>query len=238
MSQRGNKIYRFFYSIFHAGALLRENEELAQKMAVANQQVTAANWQVDEIQEEKAQLKRDLQESLKREDSMNDRMQDLVYEMDRLSQSKNAYHSALKALLPSSADATQVDALFHAVAPHLDPEGWDLLQEGEKLLGRFQYSHFAYEDNRGMFEDADGYALLGYLEVSCAWRFGESNDRPRWDFVEGTCYERCTDFSIDETTPEYREYQLQLHKNFLITKGILPQREATPEQAQTNEGLS
>ena len=56
-----------------------------------------------------------------------------------------------------------------------------------------------YEDNRGMFEMADGHALLRYLEAAY---FGVVT----WEIVPGTSYERAILGEVDKTTPEYRTF--------------------------------
>ena len=56
-----------------------------------------------------------------------------------------------------------------------------------------------YEDNRGMFEMADGHTLLRYLEAAY---FGTVT----WEIVPGTPYERAILGEVDKTTPEYRAF--------------------------------
>ena len=50
------------------------------------------------------------------------------------------------------------------LAPTLDADGFSLYAAAEEVTGLKVYEEFPYEDNRGMFELADGHTLLRYLE--------------------------------------------------------------------------
>lgn len=52
------------------------------------------------------------------------------------------------------------------LAPTLDTDGFSLYAAAEEVTGLKVYEEFPYEDNRGMFEMADGHTLLRYLEAA------------------------------------------------------------------------
>ena len=63
----------------------------------------------------------------------------------------------------------------------LDPEGWSLYNIVEKLTGK-NTNELHYEDNRGMFENLNGYQTIQWLENMA---FTEAE----YEIVEGTCYD-------------------------------------------------
>ena len=72
---------------------------------------------------------------------------------------------------------------YAQLAPTLDTDGFSLYAAAEEITGLKVYEEFPYEDNRGMFELADGHTLLRYLEAAY---FGTVT----WEIVPGTPYER------------------------------------------------
>ncbi len=67
---------------------------------------------------------------------------------------------------------------------------------------------FPYEDNRGVFDEADGHQLLKYLT---ALHF----HAVRWEAVPGTPYEKAVLLDVDTATPEYRAFEKQLYTRVL-----------------------
>lgn len=115
----------------------------------------------------------------------------------------------------------QAKELYEAASHRLDPDGFVLFRSAEDLLGKLDYSVFAYEDTIGTFEEADGYELLKYLLVAHCDQLGESNiNCNRWEVVKGTPYEECVCLSIDETTPEYRQFEETLYRNACKKLGV------------------
>ena len=86
---------------------------------------------------------------------------------------------------------------YAQLAPTLDTDGFSLYAAAEEATGLKVYEEFPYEDNRGMFEMADGHTLLRYLEAAY---FGTVT----WEVVPGTPYERAILGEVSKTTPEYR----------------------------------
>ena len=68
---------------------------------------------------------------------------------------------------------------YAQLAPTLDADGFSLYAAAEEVTGLKVYEEFPYEDNRGMFELADGHTLLRYLEAAY---FGTVT----WEIVPGT----------------------------------------------------
>lgn len=109
----------------------------------------------------------------------------------------------------------ELEAKYAAIQPTKDPNGFHLFHAAEAVLGELDFAHFAYEDNRGFFEDADGDRLFCYLLVQYCWKLGKKNaEVDRWEVV-APGYERCINFTIDTTTPEYQEFEKKLYKTLL-----------------------
>lgn len=87
---------------------------------------------------------------------------------------------------------------YAQLAPTLDTDGFSLYAAAEEITGLKVYEEFPYEDNRGMFEMADGHTLLRYLEAAY---FGTVT----WEVVPGTSYERAILGEVSKTTPEYAD---------------------------------
>lgn len=88
---------------------------------------------------------------------------------------------------------------YAQLAPTLDTDGFSLYAAAEEITGLKVYEEFPYEDNRGMFEMADGHTLLRYLEAAY---FGTVTG----EIVPGTPYERAILGEVDKTSPEYRAF--------------------------------
>lgn len=88
---------------------------------------------------------------------------------------------------------------YAQLAPTLDADGFSLYAAAEEVAGLKVYEEFPYEDNRGMFELADGHTLLRYLEAAYF-------ETVTWEIVPGTPYERAILGEVDKTTPEYRAF--------------------------------
>ena len=122
--------------------------------------------------------------------------------------------------------AEQAKKIYEAVAPYTDREGFRLFAVAQRILGKFHWSTFAYEDNRGFFEDADGYELMKYLFVEYDGALGQPK-RNRWKRV-GNGYEMCVDLGIDTLTPEYQAFEKELYTTVLHYLNVFeaPKKEA------------
>ncbi len=92
---------------------------------------------------------------------------------------------------------------YTQIAPLADPDGFQLYWAARALTGIDVPSSFHYEDNRGMFEAANGHTLLRYLT---ALHF----DAVHWETVGGG-YERAVLGAVDTTTPEYKAFEQKLY---------------------------
>lgn len=111
-------------------------------------------------------------------------------------------------------DLDMLKQLYQQNAPRHDPEGFKLYRAAEEMTGFDLYSTFCYEDNRGMFEEADGHQLLRYL---IAGHFHAVD----WSIVPGTCYEAATLRDVDITTPEYKKFERRLYADALKKMGVI-----------------
>lgn len=102
-------------------------------------------------------------------------------------------------------------SLYEALAKKVDQHGLYKLKAAEKLLGPFNEAMFFYE--AGQFEDETFGAHQQYkaLLVQYADKLGQP-PRDRWEIVQcAGGYEKCTDWTIDETTPEFIAFEQRLY---------------------------
>ena len=97
---------------------------------------------------------------------------------------------------------------YAQLAPTLDADGFSLYAAAEEVTGLKVYEEFPYEDNRGMFELADGHTLLRYLEAAY---FGTVT----WEIVPGTPYERAIHRSIARFIKRSARVRQRTSKNVL-----------------------
>lgn len=108
----------------------------------------------------------------------------------------------------------ELKQLYQKNAPQLDSEGFKLYRAAVNITGFDLYGTFYYEDNRGMFEEANGHQLLRYL---IAGHFHAVD----WSIVPGTCYEAATLQEVDTTTPEYKKFEQDLYAEVLEKMGVI-----------------
>ncbi len=92
---------------------------------------------------------------------------------------------------------------YTQIAPLADPQGFQLYWAARTLTGIDVPSSFHYEDNRGMFEAANGHTLLRYLT---ALHF----DAVQWEIVGGG-YERAILGAVDTSAPGYKAFEQKLY---------------------------
>lgn len=110
-------------------------------------------------------------------------------------------------------DLDMLKQIYQQNAPRHDPEGFKLYRAAVEMTGFDLYGTFCYEDNRGMFEEADGHQLLRYL---IAGHFHAVD----WSIVPGTCYEAATLLEVDTSTPEYQAFEKELYEKALERMGV------------------
>ncbi len=113
-----------------------------------------------------------------------------------------------------SMELKELKQLYQKNAPQLDPDGFKLYCTAVDMTGFDLYGTFCYEDNRGMFEEANGHQLLRYL---IAGHFHAVD----WSIVPGTCYEAATLRQVDTATPEYQAFEQELYQKVLEKMGVI-----------------
>ena len=114
---------------------------------------------------------------------------------------------------------------YTQLASLADPDGFQLYWAARTLTGIDVPSSFHYEDNRGMFEAANGHTLLRYLT---ALHF----DAVQWEIVGGG-YERAVLGAVDTSTPEYKAFEQNLYSAAL--ERISRKRDNPHKSAQKEE---
>lgn len=139
--------------------------------------------------------------------------------------------NALRLLGPKLDTQELLEQFYAAVMPTMDRDGFRLYFTAAKMTGFNPYDVFSYEDNRGVFEDADGHTLMRYL---LAHQF----NAVEWNIVPGTACESATLRDVDTTTQEYRNFSKKLYEQTLRKMGfgrLLPP-EHTAELAKERKG--
>ena len=93
-----------------------------------------------------------------------------------------ALQAALTEFCPQISSVEEMKRLYNVLAPRLDSKGFGLYHTAEQLTGIDMPSFFPYEDNRGLFEEMDGWQLLRYLTAA---HFRAVD----WAIVPGTTHE-------------------------------------------------
>lgn len=179
------------YAIFHPFKIFAENRELREKNADLEcrlKEQTDRAHEFDLLSEELHKQVKEQKTQIKKLASAVDKAVDQIRK-------------------DPSADAAFV--VYNAISPFVDPDGFELFDAAQQILGPFEYSHFAYEDARGYFEFANGQTMLRYLLVQYEDKLGQP-EKNRWQEA-CSCYEECVDLSCDKTTPEYQEFEKQLY---------------------------
>ena len=121
--------------------------------------------------------------------------------------------TALVGFCPRLSSPEDMKQFYNTISPSVDPQGFTLYHMAEKLTGIDVSSFFPYEDNRGLFVEADGRQLLRWLTAA---HFHAVD----WSIVPGTTYERAALREVDTAAPEYREFERQLYEKTLERMGF------------------
>lgn len=129
---------------------------------------------------------------------------------------------AFASFCPALDSTEQLRRFYDTIAPDFDEGGFRLYDAALAISGYPNIpGEFPYEDNCGIFDEADGHQLLKYLT---ALRF----HAVRWEVVPGTTYERAILLEVDTTTPEYRAFEKLIYGQALCSMGfqaLLPQEQ-------------
>ena len=129
---------------------------------------------------------------------------------------------AFASFYPALDSTEQLRRFYDTIAPDFDEGGFRLYDAALAISGYPNIpGEFPYEDNRGVFDYADGHQLLQYLT---ALRF----HAVRWEVVPGTTCEKAVLLDVDTAAPEYRAFEKQLYTRVLHDLGfqdLLPQKQ-------------
>ena len=139
--------------------------------------------------------------------------------------------NALRLFGPKLDTPELLEQFYAAVMPTMDRDGFRLYSTAAKMTGFNPYDVFSYEDNRGMFEEADGHTLMRYL-------LARQFNAVEWNIVPGTAYEAAVLRDVDTTTQEYRNFSKKLYEQALRKMGFgrLLSPEHTAELAKERKG--
>ena len=140
-----------------------------------------------------------------------------------LSHQSAALQAALQEFCPRLSSVEKMKRFYDMISPSVDPHGFTLYHMAENLTGIDVSSFFPYEDNRGLFAEADGRQLLRWLTAA----YFRAVD---WTIVPGTTYERATLRDVDTTTPAYQAFEKQLYTKVLERMGF--ENMLAPHQAE------
>ena len=144
---------------------------------------------------------------------LNRQMEEQNYVLKFYSQQSRAFQTALLEFCPSLSSAEDMERFYNTVAPILDTQGFTLYHTAEQLTEIDVSSFFPYEDNHGMFEDANGRQLLEWITAA---HFNAVD----WTVVQGTCCESATLREVDTSTPEYQAFERKLYRAALTRMGF------------------
>ena len=130
-----------------------------------------------------------------------------------LSGKAEALQEALTEFCPKLSTPGDMKRFYDTISPSLDANGFTLYRMAKELTGIDVPSCFPYEDNRGLFEEADGRQLLRWLT---AVHFQAVD----WDIIPGSTYESATLREVDTSTPEYQAFEKQLYAKVLERMGF------------------
>lgn len=189
--------------------------------------------EVDELGKLLVQAETELQMNEKECTRLEDLGREQQHEQNLLKQKLGGCMDILRRFGPKPDTAEHMMKFYETVMPAMDPEGFTLYFTAKEMTGFHSCYAFPYEDNRGMFEEANGHDLMPYL---LADRFGAVD----WNIVPGTCYESATLLEVDKTTPEYQAFAKELYEKTLRKMGfgdLLPQ-ERSPLLTKGKEGCN
>ena len=132
-----------------------------------------------------------------------------------------AVQTALVEFCPRLSSLEDMKRFYNTISPSVDPQGFTLYHMAEKLTGIDVSSFFPYEDNRGLFAEADGRQLLRWLTAA---HFGAVD----WTIGPGTTCEAAALREVDTSTPEYQAFEKQLYEKVLERMGF--QHLLTPDR--------
>ena len=135
---------------------------------------------------------------------------------------------ALASFCPALDSTEQLRRFYDTIAPDFDEGGFRLYDAALAISGYPNLpGEFPYEDNRGVFDEADGHQLLKYLTAAYF-------EAVSWEIVPGTTYEKAILGKVDTSTPEYIAFEKRLYETVLERMGFREQLPRPSGRAQTD----
>ena len=176
-----------------------------------------------ELSEAKARLcwqNKRMERLRQRYDALDNRYAALANEADALrsrlyaaEQQVGACQELARTLCGAVSAGEDLKRLYEAAAPRLDSGGFNLFYAAQEITGFRLSEAFLHEDACGYFEFLDGFGLLRYLKAS---EFGAVG----WEPIPGADGRRAVLKEVDESAPEYREFERQLYTRVLERLGL------------------
>ena len=130
-----------------------------------------------------------------------------------LTRQLEAVQTALKEFCPRLSSLEEMKRFYDTISPSVDPQGITLYHMAETLTGIDVSSFFPYEDNRGLFAEADGRQLLRWLTAA-------HFQAVEWEIIPNSTYESATLRLVDTSAPEYQAFERQLYEKTLERMGF------------------
>ncbi len=168
---------------------------------------------LDAARQETGYFRQELEHSEQERKRLDAALREQAYRLDFAEHRAEAALAALGEFCPRLSFVEELKRLYAAISPGLDPGGFTLYRAAVKMTGFDPATAFPYEENRGLFTEADGRQLLRYL---IAVHFHAVD----WTVVPGTCCEAAPLREVDASTPEYQTFETELYRAALTRMGF------------------
>ena len=159
------------------------------------------------------QTRQALEQGTQEQDSLRLTLEKQKDYTEFLSGKAEALQEALTEFCPKLSTPGDMKRFYDTISPSLDASGFTLYRMAKELTGIDVPSCFPYEDNRGLFEEADGRQLLRWLTAAHLHAVD-------WTIVPGTTCESAALREVDTSTPEYQAFEQQLYGKVLSRLGF------------------
>jgi len=189
-----NRFLKLIKAIFKPYEIISENQELIKKNIELDNKYEKTSDKLSNLALEFMDMETKLKNKDKEFESIQDGFNSLIGKNTEL----------LKKIIENSLTFENAKQIYCVLAADYDKEGFNLYNVVKNTLGFGACEKYYAEDCVGRFEEMNGFTLKDYSE---AVRFGIRSYR------EDGNYEFVENYSIDRTTPEYKEYQKLLWGN-------------------------
>ena len=192
------------------------------------QALEESNTELDLSRMECAQLQRKINELEPLVDEYYQESCGKEYAANQERQKVETLKKALASFCPALDSTEQLRRFYDTIAPDFDDGGFRLYDAALAISGYPNLpGEFPYEDNRGVFDEADGHQLLKYLTAAYF-------EAVSWEIVPGTTYEKAILGKVDTSTPEYIAFEKRLYETVLERMGFREQLPRPSGRAQTD----